>query len=205
MSDGNDAGWVPVEGIGEPAETLEMTDFDSMHEVTHPIRGPLIRRFKHPRTVAEVAAIMDVPVTRLYHHVNRLVDAGLLRVVATRQVAAVTERRYQVVARSYRLHHDAFATLDRHQLAKALGSVFDLARIGLERLVEAGGYVDVDDPVEHSTITLAELHLTDDERIDLLHRLNELFEDVGQRTADERPGTAPFTLFVAAYPEADAG
>lgn len=203
MRDASTESWIPVEGVGEPAEVLELVDIDTMLEATHPTRGLILRRLKQPHTVAEVADAMRVPVTRLYHHVNRLTEVGLIRVVATRQVAAVTERRYQVVARSFDLHRDAFRTRDVHQLAKATGSVFDLARIGLERLIESGGYRDVTDPEQHSFVSLKEFHLTDEERSDLLERLRALFGDIGE--APERPGTERFTLFVAAYPEADPG
>jgi len=203
VSDASTDGWVPVEGVTEPDEVLELTDIATMREATHPVRGLILRRLKQPHTVAEVAEAMRVPVTRLYHHVNRLVDVGLIHVVATRQVAAVTERRYQVVARSFRLAHDVFGTLDRHELAKAIGSVFDLARIGLERLVESGGYTDVTDPTDHSVISLSELNLTEDERTDLLARLQALFTEFSNTT--ERPGTERLNLFVAAYPDVDAG
>ena len=199
----DDDGWVPVDGVGEPDEMLEMTDLASMYEVTHPIRGSVLRRLKRPHTVAEVAASMGVPVTRLYHHVNRLAEAGLIRVVATRQVAAVTERRYQVVARSFRLHRDVFGTLDRSDLAKAMGSVFDLARIGFERLVEAGGLDDIGNDDDESTISLGEISLTHEQRVELVSRLNELFEEFGEMGTDEGPDTQRVTVFVAAFPEAD--
>ena len=92
-----------------------------MAEVTHPIRGRILRRLKEPHTVAEVAESLDAPVTRLYHHVNKLEQLGLIRVVATRRVAAVTERRYQVVARSYRIHRDMLDTMDEREKSMVFG------------------------------------------------------------------------------------
>ena len=198
----DDQGWVREPGVGEPDEKLELTDLDMMLEATHPVRGTILRRLKQPHTVAEVATAMDVPVTRLYHHVNRLVDAGLIRVVATRQVAAVTERQYQVVARSFNLHRDVFATRDRAQLAKALCSIFDLAKLGFQRLVESGAYVDhPDDEHEHSVLSLGEIHLTDEQRAELMKRLAGLFDEFRSEATGEGPDTTPITLFIAAFPE----
>ena len=85
----DDEGWQAVDGLEPQMERRDLSDLDLMSEVTHPIRGMILRRLKEPRTVADLAALLDVPITRLYHHVNRLVDAGLIRVVATRQVADV--------------------------------------------------------------------------------------------------------------------
>lgn len=202
-SDPADEGWLPVEGATEPADKMEIHDIDVMLEATHPIRGLVLRRLKHPHTVAEVAAAMQVPVTRLYHHVNRLVDAGLIRVVATRQVAAVTERRYQVTARSFGLHRDVFESSDRKELALAMGSIFDLAKIGLQRLIESGGYDEVDpgDESGHSAISLGEIHLTDERRRELMQRLESLFQEFTPAGSEEGPDTTPITLFVAAFPE----
>jgi DNA-binding transcriptional ArsR family regulator len=101
-----DDGWMPVDAVGPQQEQRDLDDLDLVAEMTHPVRGVILRRLKQPRTVAEVADLLDVPITRLYHHVNRLVDAGLVQVVATRQVAAVTERRYQTVADAFGISAD---------------------------------------------------------------------------------------------------
>lgn len=45
-------------------------------------------------TVAELATAVNRPKSTIAHHVNVLVDAGLLRVVRTRRVRAIDERYY---------------------------------------------------------------------------------------------------------------
>jgi DNA-binding transcriptional ArsR family regulator len=45
-------------------------------------------------TVAELAAAVDRPKSTVAHHVNVLLEAGLLRVVRTRRVRAIDERYY---------------------------------------------------------------------------------------------------------------
>jgi DNA-binding transcriptional ArsR family regulator len=52
-------------------------------------------------TVAELAAAVDRPKSTVAHHVNVLVDAGLLRVIRTRRVRAVDERYYGRTARTF--------------------------------------------------------------------------------------------------------
>ena len=52
-------------------------------------------------TVAELAAAVERPKSTVAHHVNVLVDAGLLRVVRTRRVRAIDERYYGRTARVF--------------------------------------------------------------------------------------------------------
>lgn len=193
--------WTPVPGVEPPVEVVELDDLDLLAEITHPIRGRVLRRLKDPRTVAEVAELMGVPVTRLYHHVNKLEQAGLVRVVATRRVGAVTERRYQVGACSHRVDRRLFDDADGRELAAALASLFDVAKLGLQREVEAGHFRGFADLEDHAMLSLGELYLSDERRHALVHRLRELVEEfASDRDAADRDATT-FTLFVAAYPE----
>ena len=193
--------WEPVAGATEPDERLEFHDLDLLAEVTHPIRGGILRRLKQPRTVAELAELLDVPVTRLYHHVNRLEQHGLVRVVATRRVAAVTERRYQVVARSYNVAKELFDSMDEREMSMALGSLFDVAKHGLQREIESGGFQDIVDPDAHSILSLGELHLSPERRAALMQRLTEVVGDFTSDRDEDAPDATRVALFVAAYPE----
>lgn len=199
--DPSNAGWVPVPGVGDPLELFEMDDLDLLAHVTHPIRGAILRRLKEPRTVAEVAAAMDAPVTRLYHHVNKLEESGLIRVVATRQVAAVTERRYQAAGRSFRIARSLVETSDDRELALALSSLFDVAKLGFQRTVESGRYRDMEHLEEHSILTLGELALTPDRRKELIHRLRAVVDEFHSELDINDPAAEHVALFIAAYPE----
>lgn len=173
-------------------------------ETTEPIpeivcRGAVLRRLRTPRSVAELASLMDVPVTRLYHHVNKLADLGLIQVVATRQVAAVTERRYQVTARSFSLSPQLFDAEDRTEMVLALGSLFDLAKLGMQRSVEAGLRVAGTD--EHVVLSLGEIHVSDERRRELLERLEQVITEFRSDLHDDDPHANHMTLFIAAFPE----
>ncbi|HSJ90714.1 MAG TPA: helix-turn-helix domain-containing protein [Ilumatobacter sp.] len=193
-------GWTPVPGVGEPVERFELDDLDLLGHLTHPVRGALLRRLKEPRTVAQLAAALDAPVTRLYHHVNKLEQLGLIRVVATRQVAAVTERRYQASGRSFRIARSLFETADDRELSIALGSLFDVAKHGFQRTVESGGYRDLDHLEDQSTVSLGDLALSPERRSDLVHRLSELVEEFRSDRDLDDPAAEHVTLFVAVYP-----
>ncbi len=60
-------------------------------------------------TVSELAMALDRPKSSVAHHVSVLVDAGLLKVVRTRQVRAITERFYGRTGRTILLGEAAVA------------------------------------------------------------------------------------------------
>jgi DNA-binding transcriptional ArsR family regulator len=197
--------WIPT-GAAEPADELAVDDLGLIDEVTHPVRGKLFRRLKTPRSAAELAQLLDVPVTRLYHHLNRLEARGLIRVVATRRAGAVTERRYQVVAKSMRLDESVIPGLDPADLARAAGALFDGAKLGLQRAIETGR-LSTQGGAERSLLSFNEITLDSEQRIELIARLKALideFDALGTDTGDAAGGDgARFTLFAAAFEVVD--
>jgi DNA-binding transcriptional ArsR family regulator len=193
-------GWTVLPGCESPVERLEMRDLDLVAEITHPIRGQIVRHLRKPRTVAELAEYLDAPITRLYHHVHRLTDLGLIRVVAERRVAAVTERRYQVVAKSLAIDEDLLTSTDVREVSVALSSVFDMAKFGFQRMVEAGGLTKVDDERdERSTLSLGSARLSDERRGDLMVAIQELVESFTSDVEDDDESGTRIALFIAAY------
>jgi len=56
---------------------------------------------KSARTVKEISSELELPVTRLYYHVNMLTKAGIIEVAATERSGAMTRRRFRAAARQY--------------------------------------------------------------------------------------------------------
>ena len=194
-------GWETLPGCESPAEQMDLADLDLLAEATHPIRGRILRRLKSPRTVADLADLLDAPITRLYHHVNRLTELRLIRVVAVRRVGAVTERRYQVVAKSFHVDEQLLTSTNRHELSIALSSLFDVAKLGFQRYIEAGGMQNAPLDEERSTLSLGEVRLSDARRRELMAELTELVRRYPSDVDDDDPDGSRVTLFVAAYEE----
>jgi DNA-binding transcriptional ArsR family regulator len=73
-----------------------------LRALAHPLRLRLLEEFAGaPRTTMQVAAAMGEPPTRLYHHVNALERAGILRLARTRQVRGTTEKYFEVAKKSF--------------------------------------------------------------------------------------------------------
>ena len=73
-----------------------------LRALAHPLRLRLVEEFAGAaRTTMQVAAAMGEPPTRLYHHVNALERAGILRLARTRQVRGTTEKYYEVAKKQF--------------------------------------------------------------------------------------------------------
>ncbi|MEO1290243.1 MAG: helix-turn-helix domain-containing protein, partial [Chloroflexota bacterium] len=65
-----------------------------------PMRQKIIHQMiQQPKTVQQIAEVLDVPFTRLYYHINLLEKHNIICVVDTRAMSgAVEEKYYQVAA-----------------------------------------------------------------------------------------------------------
>jgi DNA-binding transcriptional ArsR family regulator len=88
----------------ELAERLVVTAPAQLRAMADPLRATILDLLmERAATVAELAAAISRPKSTVAHHVNVLVDAGLLRVVRTRRVRAIDERYYGRTARLFQV------------------------------------------------------------------------------------------------------
>jgi DNA-binding transcriptional ArsR family regulator len=81
--------------VSTPAPLRAMAD---------PLRSTILDLLlERAATVTELASAVGRPKSTVAHHVNVLVDAGLLKVVRTRRVRAIDERYYGRTARLFRV------------------------------------------------------------------------------------------------------
>lgn len=118
----------------------------------HPVRLRIVQAFLGDRalTTSDLRSeLPDVPPASLYRHVARLVNAGVLAVVAERRVRGAVERTYVLRGAAARISLDELAmmTLDEHRQAfmafvAALLGDFDryLARSDIDVLRDGASY-----------------------------------------------------------------
>jgi DNA-binding transcriptional ArsR family regulator len=84
------------------ADQIVVTAPRQLRALADPLRATILDLLlERAATVAELAAAVGRPKSTVAHHVNVLVDAGMLRVVRTRRVRAVDERFYGRTARTF--------------------------------------------------------------------------------------------------------
>jgi DNA-binding transcriptional ArsR family regulator len=83
-------------------DRLVVTAPAQLRAMADPLRATILDLLlERAATVAELAAAVRRPKSTVAHHVNVLVEAGMLRVVRTRRVRAIDERYYGRTARVF--------------------------------------------------------------------------------------------------------
>jgi DNA-binding transcriptional ArsR family regulator len=88
-----------LEKIPTVKEELRIDEPSVLAALYDPLRYRLFRILASPHSVAELAAEVEMPANRLYYHVRRLVEVGLVRQVDARANGRHTERVYGRAAR----------------------------------------------------------------------------------------------------------
>src|SRR4051812_5419794 len=86
------------------AEELEVSTPAQLRAMAGPLRSTILDLLlERAATVGELASALRRPKSTVAHHVNVLVDAGMLQMVRTRRVRAIDERYYGRTARLFRV------------------------------------------------------------------------------------------------------
>jgi DNA-binding transcriptional ArsR family regulator len=148
----------------------------------HPDRLRIIEAFLGNRrlTTADLRnELPDIAPASLYRHLTRLLDAGVLDVIAERKVRGTVERTY-VKRKRLNISRDEMATLSRDELSQTfLGHVATL-------LTDIDRYLERDDTELRrggATFRITALWLTDDELNELATRYLELLKPYLDRPA----------------------
>ena len=123
----------------EPADQFLIEDEATFELLADPTRLEILELCLAPRSAAELAEAMQVPRTRLYHHIKLLEDAGVIAVADTRRSGAMTEKVYRAAANSFLPSDDFLSTAEpRAQAEAVLGSLLGSTRADFVRAVDAG-------------------------------------------------------------------
>jgi GNAT superfamily N-acetyltransferase len=82
------------------------TDRQVVELLRNPTRLRILQAAQQPVTAAELAGRLDMPVTRLYHHLDRLTEAGLVGVVGERKEKAAVSKLLQARTVDFKLTGD---------------------------------------------------------------------------------------------------
>lgn len=135
MTDHNDGAAAPTPRPGpdyELADELEIDDPAQYKAVFEPTRREIVALLlERAATTSELAVSLDKPKGTIGHHLKVLEEAGLVRVVRTKQVRALEAKYYGRTARLflYRREHDAVGEESR-LLAKASTEISQSTDVG---------------------------------------------------------------------------
>jgi DNA-binding transcriptional ArsR family regulator len=177
------AAYPPAEDY-DAEEVLVVSDLEGLRAAADDLRAKILIRLRdHSYSVSALADELGLPKGTVAHHMKVLEKAGLVKVVRTRQVRAMTERYYGRVARLFLFKNEDYPDEERRFAASGL-------RIAAEELrPSARGEAGT------SVYAHARLAARDAERFE--RRLEKLLDDF--RAADGT-GEARYGLAFALYP-----
>ncbi|HEX4701173.1 MAG TPA: helix-turn-helix domain-containing protein [Pseudonocardiaceae bacterium] len=188
-------------------DLLYLERVEQAETLLKPQRIELLRQLAEPRSCTEVAARLDQTQQRVYYHVKRLVEHGLVTQVAERRVRGINEGVYQATARAYWLSPRLVGRIGQRQQRDeaSLGYLLDLmedvqsdvAALHAQAVRRAAG--PADEPDLPSLGVSGEIRVRPDRRpefmADLKAALQGLFTRYGGAEGDA------FKLAVACYPD----
>jgi DNA-binding transcriptional ArsR family regulator len=110
-------------------------DLETLKAIADPTRAALLELLAERHSVTELADALDVPRTRLYHHIELLESRGLIEQVDQRRVGPMTERIYALTAQTFRLSARLARSTDVETLTTWL---FDTTRADVARAAALG-------------------------------------------------------------------
>ena len=176
-------------------------DVDTLKVMAAPTRAAILELLAEPRSVAELADALGVPRTRLYHHIQLLVDHGLIEQVDERRVGALTERIYKLTAKTFRASARLLNGGDVDDRVDAVTTlVLDTTKSDLKRsLREALAQGDAMGLGVGRSIAF----LTEEEAARFSAELEKLVAAFDAAHAN-RAGARPYALVWALYPSSSA-
>jgi DNA-binding transcriptional ArsR family regulator len=175
-------------GGGDPADVYTISSLEQVKVVADPLRVRILETIVlEPRTTKQIAEVLGEKPTRLYHHVDALAEAGLIRLVDTRPVRGTTEKYYQAVARSFRTDPGLFSGGDAgddeaRALADVATTMFQNVTEEIRELVLSGyDLASADDGL----LSYVEVHANDDEIRALHDRLMSILTELQETCCDD--------------------
>lgn len=161
-------------------ETLVVDAPEQLRALADEVRGAIIALLRERAySTQELAAELGIPKGTVGHHLKVLESAGLIQVVRTRQVRAMTEKFYGRTARLFIFNAEDPAD------ARALAATV---------LRQAAN--EVDRSPDEASFGHVKANLSDKDAARLERRLKRLFDDF---SAAENPEGAPRALAAAIY------
>jgi DNA-binding transcriptional ArsR family regulator len=193
-----------------PEPVLHISSPETLRAISDPTRlrilEVMVQRQDPPWSVKELAAALEVPPTRLYHHVEQLLAHDVVRAVERRVVSGIIETRYRAAALSFQIDRRLFegdADEATRMLHDTLVTVFDSARDEIEAAMRrAGSDASGGEGTDRVLVARSLTHLTPERAAEFRRRLTELHEAFAgeEPGATPDPGAEPWGIVLAVYP-----
>jgi DNA-binding transcriptional ArsR family regulator len=171
----------------ETAEVLVVREPEQLKALADELRGRIIVLLReHARSVTELAEKLGMAKGTVGHHVKVLEKAGLVKVVRTRKVRALTESYYGRTARLFLYEAEA----DQAEVVKDI--VAGSLRVAADEILP----LNYEDPTAIACSGVLRVRLSAEDAARFNRRLDKLMTEFREA---EDPNGVPYGLAVAMY------
>lgn len=190
-------------------EHIVITSAEIVHMMSDPMRIRIGEALNEPRSAKEIATIFDMPVTRLYYHINLMEEHGMIQVVDTQIVSGLVEKKYQMIARNFSIDGDIFSGDPKvgRRVDELVGAIFETVRRQLRLLVsKLEAQHDEDNRPSDNLIKISYslVSLTPTELESFEAELDRLIERYDPDQADLSPDAEVYSFAAVLYPNIEA-
>ena len=188
----------------DPLPERRISDVETIKALSDPLRLRILELMtaKHdePFTVKRLAVALGVSQTKLYHHVNLLLERELIATAGTRVVSGIIETSYRIAQLKISLDRSLLAA-DSPQMHDVLTTVFEGARDDIERGLRTGRIQSGEDADPSMKLLLSKglARLSKAQAEAVRARLIELIDGFDAEEGDGQP----YGLVLGFYPMAD--
>lgn len=184
-------------------KTFNLKSLEQVKILAHPLRVQLLEAFScEPRTAKQVAELLGQQPTKLYHHVDALERAGLIKLVKTQKKRGTLEKYYRTVANRFAVDSKLFQM--KAQGKEVLGdfqamfaSMFENTLSEVNQSI-AAKLMKPGNGERHATAARTHIRTTPDQIRKLERKIQMLLKEFD--TAKQKKGGVEYGLTLVFYP-----
>lgn len=185
----------------EPTRTVENPE--QIKALAHPLRQRILElMIEAPITTKQVADRIGEKPTKLYHHVDTLESAGLIKLVRTQKKRGTVEKYYEAVAKRFVMDRQSVEVSsaeegEQGELEAVIAGSLDETLDEIRRAM-ATGLIRADDESGESVFIRSHLRMTPMQMTLLIERLQDWVREC--QGSHDPYGELEYGLTVAFYP-----
>lgn len=177
---------------------VELKRLDQIKALSDHTRMRVMEAIGDGASVTEVAHKLDVPRTRLYHHIKVLEDKGLIQVRSTRKAGAIEEKVYETAAESFKIAPEIADEADASAGVEAILAIaLDTTKADLHQSLVSGIAREGESYREKVGIGRSLAKLSQERADELIAELRQL---VDKYCEDEDEGADAYAFVWTVYP-----
>ena len=183
----------------EPKAELWVHDVETIKVVANTRRMKILNLMQERTTVKAIAAVLNIPPSKLYYHVNLLEQHNLITVVDHNIESGIVEKVYLATAKQIKIVNPLIRPDMSNETADALFTPMLEETIHGFQASLANPADTAQHPPRYPFFTKKSLHLSDDQLTLLHQKLDDLVQEVTAMGADDGEEMDDYDLTIVFY------